>query len=123
MSVTPLPLSKKPRLKTVQNGLSAVHISKSYKKRPVLRDVSLDIQRGEAVALLGPNGAGKTTCFHIILHIGNCANQILTSGSHLILGLQSSSFPCDDVSWKTACDASNENRSCTDVQQHRHDYT
>lgn len=66
MSVTPLPLSKKPRLKAVKNGLSVVHISKSYKKRPVLRDVSLDIQRGEAVALLGPNGAGKTTCFHII---------------------------------------------------------
>ncbi|MGH1404722.1 MAG: LPS export ABC transporter ATP-binding protein [Alphaproteobacteria bacterium] len=58
--------SRKPRLKTVQKGLSAVHLSKSYKKRPVLRDVSLNINRGEAVALLGPNGAGKTTCFHII---------------------------------------------------------
>ena len=58
--------TRKPRLKTVQKGLSAVHLSKSYKKRPVLRDVSLDIQRGEAVALLGPNGAGKTTSFHIM---------------------------------------------------------
>ena len=58
--------TKKPRLKTVPKGLAAVHISKSYKKRPVLRDVSLNINRGEAVALLGPNGAGKTTCFHII---------------------------------------------------------
>ena len=56
----------KPRLKTVQNGLTALHLSKTYKKRPVLRDVSLNIDRGEAVALLGPNGAGKTTCFHII---------------------------------------------------------
>lgn len=57
---------QKPKLKAVTNGLIASHLSKSYKKRPVLRDVSLTIHRGEAVALLGPNGAGKTTCFHII---------------------------------------------------------
>ena len=52
-------------LKPVTNGLSVEHLSKSYKKRPVLRDVSIHVQRGEAVALLGPNGAGKTTCFYI----------------------------------------------------------
>jgi len=55
-----------PRLKTVPRGLTAEHLSKRYKKRPVLRDVSVSIQRGEAVALLGPNGAGKTTCFYIV---------------------------------------------------------
>lgn len=59
-------IKKKPRLKTVPKGLSVQHLSKRYKKRPVLRDVSLTMARGEAVALLGPNGAGKTTCFYII---------------------------------------------------------
>ncbi len=53
-------------LKPVPRGLTAAHLSKSYKKRPVLRDVSLYVERGEAVALLGPNGAGKTTCFYIM---------------------------------------------------------
>jgi lipopolysaccharide export system ATP-binding protein len=59
-------LRARGRLKQVPKGLTAEHLSKGYKKRPVLRDVSFSIQRGEAVALLGPNGAGKTTCFHII---------------------------------------------------------
>jgi lipopolysaccharide export system ATP-binding protein len=47
-------------------GLVARGIGKTYRKRPVLRDVSLRLQRGEVVGLLGPNGAGKTTCFYII---------------------------------------------------------
>ncbi|MDH5410226.1 MAG: LPS export ABC transporter ATP-binding protein [Alphaproteobacteria bacterium] len=47
-------------------GLEVRNIGKTYKKRPVIRDVSLQVQRGEAVGLLGPNGAGKTTTFYII---------------------------------------------------------
>lgn len=48
-------------------GLSARRIGKQYKRRPVLRDVSVSVQRGEAVGLLGPNGAGKTTCFYAMI--------------------------------------------------------
>ncbi|MFZ5750531.1 MAG: LPS export ABC transporter ATP-binding protein [Pseudomonadota bacterium] len=47
-------------------GLKVEHLRKSYRKRPVIRDVSLDLGRGEVVALLGPNGSGKTTCFYAI---------------------------------------------------------
>ncbi|MBI1243541.1 MAG: LPS export ABC transporter ATP-binding protein [Alphaproteobacteria bacterium] len=47
-------------------GLAAYKIGKRYKGRPVVREVSLAVQRGEAVGLLGPNGAGKTTCFYMI---------------------------------------------------------
>jgi len=54
---------------TVSDGQAGLHVRnlrKSYRKRPVIRDVSLDLGRGEVVALLGPNGSGKTTCFYAI---------------------------------------------------------
>ena len=47
-------------------GLHIANLRKSYRKRPVIRDVSIDLGRGEVVALLGPNGSGKTTCFYAI---------------------------------------------------------
>jgi len=46
--------------------LEIFNIGKRYKNRPVLRNVSLNVRRGEAVGLLGPNGAGKTTCFYCV---------------------------------------------------------
>ena len=55
-----------PRLVAKGHGLAANNLGKQFKQRPVLRDVSLNVRRGEAVGLLGPNGAGKTTCFYII---------------------------------------------------------
>lgn len=42
------------------------HLFKSYGSRNVVRDVSINVARGEAVGLLGPNGAGKTTCFTMV---------------------------------------------------------
>ncbi len=47
--------------------LVAEKLSKQYKGRRVVQDVSLDIKSGEIVGLLGPNGAGKTTCFYMIV--------------------------------------------------------
>lgn len=47
-------------------GLVIKNLQKSYRKRPVIRDVSMTLGRGEVVALLGPNGSGKTTCFYAI---------------------------------------------------------
>ena len=47
-------------------GLRVRNLRKSYKRRLVIRDMSLDLSRGEVVALLGPNGSGKTTCFYAI---------------------------------------------------------
>lgn len=59
-------MSATPQLIADNRGLEAIKIGKRFKKRPVLRDVSVHVQRGEVVGLLGPNGAGKTTCFYII---------------------------------------------------------
>ncbi len=60
------PTDDGPRLVADNPGLVATNIGKQYKKRPVLRNISVSLQRGEAVGLLGPNGAGKTTCFYIM---------------------------------------------------------
>jgi lipopolysaccharide export system ATP-binding protein len=48
-------------------GLIATGVGKVYKKRPVVRNVTVSVKRGEAVGLLGPNGAGKTTTFYMIV--------------------------------------------------------
>ncbi|MDA0764929.1 MAG: LPS export ABC transporter ATP-binding protein [Proteobacteria bacterium] len=47
-------------------GLFINSISKTYKNRKVVNNVTIKLKKGEAVGLLGPNGAGKTTCFYII---------------------------------------------------------
>ena len=49
-----------------KTGLEIKNLSISYKKRMVLKDVSLSVKKGEAIGLLGPNGAGKTTSFYCV---------------------------------------------------------
>lgn len=72
----------------ISKGLVISHISKSYKRRVVLRDVSMHVQLGEAVGLLGPNGAGKTTSFY-------CVTGLISPNSgHIRLnGIDITKFP------------------------------
>lgn len=69
---------------SVQNGnagLRILNLRKSYRKRLVIRDVSLELGRGEVVALLGPNGSGKTTCFYSIAGLVNAeGGQVIVDG-------------------------------------------
>ncbi len=76
-----------PRVVVDNAGLAAHNLGKRFKKRPVLRDVNLNLQRGEAVGLLGPNGAGKTTCFYIITGLITADYGTITLDGHDITTL------------------------------------
>ena len=65
MVATPEQTQKKSVL--VTRGLR-----KSYRKRTVVEDVSVEVESGEVVGLLGPNGAGKTTCFYMVVGLVAC---------------------------------------------------
>ncbi|MBN9885897.1 LPS export ABC transporter ATP-binding protein [Salipiger abyssi] len=63
------------------SGLRVRHLRKSYRKRVVIRDVTLDLDRGEVMALLGPNGSGKTTTFYAVAGLVNPeGGQVLIDG-------------------------------------------
>jgi LPS export ABC transporter ATP-binding protein len=71
----PRPLNPPPRARTLafmtltsndMDGLFVDSVGKSFGDRPVVKNVSLRLKRGEVAGLLGPNGAGKTTCFYMI---------------------------------------------------------
>jgi lipopolysaccharide export system ATP-binding protein len=66
------------------NLLQAAHLSKQYRARKVVDDVSLEVRGGEVVGLLGPNGAGKTTCFYMIVGLIPCqAGAIVLDGRNV----------------------------------------
>ena len=83
-------MSEGPELTVAEgsSGLVVSHLGKSYGRRPVLRDISMTLHRGEVVALLGPNGAGKTTCFYAV------AGLVLPdSGDVMINGVDATVLP------------------------------
>ena len=53
------------------------NLRKSYKKKVVVKDISLNVKSGEVVGLLGPNGAGKTTSFYMIVGLVAAENGII----------------------------------------------
>jgi lipopolysaccharide export system ATP-binding protein len=64
-----------------RSRLEARHLQKSYGSRKVVKDVSLEVAKGEVVGLLGPNGAGKTTSFYMIVGLVRAdAGEILIDG-------------------------------------------
>ncbi|WP_261385421.1 LPS export ABC transporter ATP-binding protein [Vannielia litorea] len=80
----------KPGLRVAggEGGLRVVNMRKSYRKRLVIRDVSMELGRGEVVGLLGPNGSGKTTCFYTI------AGLIVPESGHITIdGREVTSLP------------------------------
>src|SRR4029079_4324461 len=65
-------------------SLRAEGVSKSYRGRPVVRNVDIEVCQGEVVGLLGPNGAGKTTTFYIIVGLARPdAGQVLLDGVNI----------------------------------------
>ncbi|KIT15108.1 LPS export ABC transporter ATP-binding protein [Jannaschia aquimarina] len=69
----------RPEVIEGEGGLKIRNLRKSYRQKPVIRDVSMDLERGEVVALLGPNGCGKTTTFYSI------AGLVTPDGGKVIL--------------------------------------
>ena len=57
----------KPKLISSNNGLVVKNLRKSLSQKTIVRDISLQVQRGQTIGLLGPNGAGKTTTFYMIM--------------------------------------------------------
>jgi lipopolysaccharide export system ATP-binding protein len=72
---------------TIHEGLVVNNLSKSYKKKVIIRNISLNLKKGEAVGLLGPNGAGKTTCFYCIVGIAQPNKGEILLNDHNITNL------------------------------------
>src|SRR4051812_17993154 len=68
-------------------ALRTFEVTKSYKGRKVVREVSLTVAQGEVVGLLGPNGAGKTTTFYMIVGLTRPDSGSVRLGEHDITDL------------------------------------
>src|ERR1700745_4494497 len=68
-------------------ALRTVDVTKSYKGRKVVQNVSLGVDQGEVVGLLGPNGAGKTTTFYMIVGLTRPDSGSVLLGEHDITNL------------------------------------
>ncbi len=66
-TIVPFTPTERDRPADAPLRLAADHLVKVYKRRKVVRDVSVEIKQGEIVGLLGPNGAGKTTTFYMVV--------------------------------------------------------
>ena len=64
-------MSSSPKLVSSRSGLLVKNLRKTISKKQIVRNVSLDLQRGKTIGLLGPNGAGKTTTFYMIMGLIN----------------------------------------------------
>ncbi len=80
-------MNKPHRVIQGDGGLVATGVGKTYKKRPVVRNVTIRVHRGEAVGLLGPNGAGKTTTFYMITGLVRPDTGIISLDGQDITGL------------------------------------
>ena len=83
------PAAANPAHRVIQGdgGLVATGVGKTYKKRPVVRNVTVRVHRGEAVGLLGPNGAGKTTTFYMITGLVRPDTGLISLDGQDITGL------------------------------------
>ena len=80
-------MNKAHRVIQGDGGLVATGVGKTYKKRPVVRNVTVRVHRGEAVGLLGPNGAGKTTTFYMITGLVRPDTGVISLDGQDITGL------------------------------------
>ena len=64
-------MSNKPKLISKNEGLVVKNLRKSISRKPIIRNVSLKLERGKTVGLLGSNGAGKTTTFYSVMGLIN----------------------------------------------------
>ena len=79
---------KKAALIKDTNCLIINNLSVFYKRKKILKDISLNVKQGEIVGLLGPNGAGKTTCFQCIAGL-----QLIDHGNIFLNNINISSLP------------------------------